>query len=258
LSDTSSGRAELLYDIRSRNDSAFVDVISYFGGIRLSVADSVQKQLRISFLEAQEKISDLADKESLSDKDHVLMVEYFLATADPVSATLHYTRLKDKTITSQSKLSKKTFDDLISNINKANELYAIGLKLASNQNLNKVEYIDNFQDEALLFKHFPDFIQDFNDNQEMFKDIGKLPVFVKGNKLLKQSVEKNDLLDYYLFVNSEEYMKQDFEAQWKIWLTTNYFSGTDRARYYLWEMRNLQIAANIIKVCSFYPEKKLL
>jgi len=53
-------------------------------------------------------------------------------------------------------------------------------------------------------------------------------------------------------------MKQDFEAQWEIWLKTNFPTGTDKARYYLWEMRNLQIAANIIERCSFYPGKKII
>ena len=250
--------AELLYDIRSRNDSAFAQIISSFGGTRLLVADSVQKQLGISFMDAQENVCDLSEKESLSDMDQLLMIEYFLAAADPVSATLHYSRLKDKTSTSKSKLSQKIFDDLNSNLDQANEIYSLALKLADHQNLNKVEYIDDFQDEALLLKHFPGFIQDFTDNQEAFKDIGTLPVFVNGDKILRQCIAKKDLLDHYLYLNSEEYMEQDFEAQWEIWLTTNFPSGTDRARYYLWEMRNLQIAANIMKVCSFYPGKKVI
>ena len=73
---------------------------------------------------------------------------------------------KDKTVIDKSNLSKEIFKDLISNIDKANEIYLIALKLANNQNLNKIEYIDNFQDEALLLKHFPNFMQEFTANQE--------------------------------------------------------------------------------------------
>ncbi len=250
--------AELLYDIRSRNDSAFAGVISSFGGTRLLLADSIQKQLGISFSDARKKINELSNIESLSDMEHLSMIECFLAAADPVSATLHYTRIKDKTVIDKSNLSKEIFKDLISNIVKANEIYSLALKLANNQNLNKIEYIDNFQDEALLLKHFPNFIREFTANQETFKDIGSLPVFKKEEMILKQSIAKKDLLDYYLFLNSTEYMKEDFEAQWEIWLTTNFPSGADRARFYLWEMRNLQIAANIMKVCSFYPGEKVI
>ena len=53
-------------------------------------------------------------------------------------------------------------------------------------------------------------------------------------------------------------MKQDFEAQWSVWLKTNFPSGSDRARYSLWEMRNLQISANIVKTSSFYPGKSII
>jgi pheromone shutdown protein TraB len=59
-------------------------------------------------------------------------------------------------------------------------------------------------------------------------------------------------------MNSKEYQKQDYDAQWKIWLNTNFPSGSDRARYALWEMRNLQISANIMKTAAFYPGKKIL
>lgn len=249
---------ELLYDICSRNDVAFKDVLTYFGGERLSTADSVQKQLNISFLEAEQRFREFSNKNSLSDKDHLLMIEYALAIANPVSATLHYTYLKDKTIIKESKLSNKLFDNLINNIDKSNEIYSLALKLAKNRNLNRIEYIDNVQDEALLFKYFPDFIKDYTNNQEMFKGIASLPIFVKGKKILERSIEEKDLLDYYYYLNSEEYMSQDFKAQWEIWLKTNFPSSSDKARYYLWEMRNLQIVANIMKVCSFYSGKKVI
>lgn len=249
---------ELLYDIRSRKDDAFKDVLTYFGGARLLIADSVQKQLNIGFMEAEKRFLELSNKDILSDKKHLLMIEYALAIADPASATLHYTYLKDKSIIKESKLSNHFFNDIIANIDETNEIYSLGLKLAKNKNLNRIEYIDNVQDEALLFKYFPTFIQDYTDNQEMFKNIASLPIFVKGNKILEESMNKKDFLDYYRFLNSEEYKTQDFEAQWKIWLKTNFSSGSDKARFYLWEMRNLQVAANIIKVCSFYSGKKVI
>ncbi len=34
---------ELLYDIRSRNDSAFIDVLEYYGGDRLSLAEEFSR-----------------------------------------------------------------------------------------------------------------------------------------------------------------------------------------------------------------------
>ncbi len=250
--------AELLYDIRSRKDSAFSEVLSSFGGSRLIIADSVQSKLGINFLEAKKKFSMLTSKENLSDRERLSLIEYALASADPVSATLNYIQLQEKSISEQSLIPQEYFDKLQKNQKQTNEIYSLAVQLAAKQNLKKIELIDDFQDEALLFKFFPDFIQDYTENQEAFKDIGKLPVFVKGDKLKKQSVETKDLLEYYRFINSEEYMTQDFEAQWEIWLNTNFESGSDKARYYLWEMRNLQIASNILRVSATNPGKNVL
>jgi len=59
-------------------------------------------------------------------------------------------------------------------------------------------------------------------------------------------------------MNSREYKKKDFEAQHVIWLNSKFESGTDRARFSLWEMRNLQITANILKTCAFYPGNNII
>ena len=250
--------AELLYDIRSREDDAFSDVLTYFGGDRLSIADSIQKHLDIGFLDAQKKRNELIDKKQFSDEEHLSLIEYALAAADPVTAALHYTQLEDKKTLQQSKLPRKYYDELISELDNPNEIYSLALRLASIGGLSRLEYIDNFQDEALLFKHFPNFIEEYTNNEVQFQGIGDLPIFEQSNAILQQCIEKNDLHDYYRFLNSEEYMTQDSQAQWQIWLKTNFPSGADRARYYLWEMRNLEIAANITKVCALYPGKRIV
>src|SRR5210317_2171114 len=68
--------AELLYDIRSRSDSAFSEVLSRFGGSRLIIADSVQSNLGINFLVAKKKFSMLMSKENLSDRERLSLIEY--------------------------------------------------------------------------------------------------------------------------------------------------------------------------------------
>lgn len=250
--------SELLYDIRSRKDSAFAGVISAFGGNRLVVADSVQHQLGISFVEAQQQVKALSQRDTLTDAARLALIEYDLAAAAPASATLNYMQLQDKQILKQSALDQSYFDALEKNKSRSNETYSIAVQLAAKQNLNTIELIDNFQDEALLLKLFPNFIEEFTTHQENFKDMARLPVFVKSEALRVQSIEENDLMAYYSFINSDEYMRQDFEAQWNVWFSTHFESGADKARYYLWEMRNLQIAANILKVVAVNPGKKIL
>lgn len=249
---------ELLYDIRSRNDSTFNDVLDSFGGKRLEYADEAQKNYGIGFLEAQAKTKELLQKSKFSDLDHKLLMHYFIASTDLASATLHYQYINNKSTFKKTAFEIRILEKTEQLIKSKNEIYSLALRLAYNRNLQKLEYIDNFQDESLLVKYYPMIWKEFMDNQELFKNIENLPIYKNMNKLVKQGTDSNDLLDLYLFTNSKEYQTQDFDAQWSIWLKTNFPSGSDRARYSLWEMRNLQITANIMQTVALYPGKRIL
>ena len=249
---------ELLYDIKSREDSAYIYIIEHMASTRLALADSMQEKIEIGFLESEKNAEGLLRKDSLSDSERVQLIEYLMASTDIYSAILQYKLIKDKSIFNGSHLGQYTIDKMQQYSEGLNEISSLALRLAYNQSLQKLDYIDNLQDEPLLYKHFPSFVQDYSDNQELFKDVGNAPVFQKVNELVASGIVDEDLLDLYLFMNSREYMKQDFEAQHVIWLNSKFDSGTDRARFSLWEMRNLQITANILKTCAFYPGKSII
>ena len=250
--------SELIYDIKSRNDSAFIYITEYSAKSRIELADAMQNELGIGFIESEERARDLCTKSSLSDAERVKLIEYFIASADIYSATLQYRYIMDSANLQQLHLSDRVLKKLqvysISN----NEISTIAIPLCINNNIQRLENIDNLQDEPLLMKYFPSFMLDFTANQEKFKNIGNAPVFQRTSDLVNSCVEKGDLLDLFLFMNSEEFTKQDFEAQHAIWFYSDFDSGTDRSRYSLWEMRNLQITANILKVCAFYPSKRII
>ncbi|MFD2515926.1 DUF5694 domain-containing protein [Pontibacter locisalis] len=251
---------ELLYDIRSRNDSAYLEVLKRFGGSRLEVAEIAQKQLMIDPSTAQGRINRILEKDKLTDADHKELIGYFSALTEVASAALHYQYLVQKSsiLADEANIHTDVLSSIRKNLTSANEIYTLALKVAQNQQLHKLEYIDNFQDEALLLKHYPSFMQEYNANKDNFKDVGNSPVFMKINTLVKTGVAKNDLSELFLFLNSQEYMQEDVQAQWHIWLKTNFSSGSDKARLAFWEMRNMQIAANIAKVSALYPGKRLL
>ncbi len=250
--------SELLYDIRSRRDVSFKSVLDYYGGDRISIADSVQTELDLNFLQIEKKFFQLIKKEHLSDQNRMNLVEYSLGLGDPVTAALHLHFIKDKSILQKSRVSTKFINGLKENVKSYNENYTIALQIAKNEEHRKIEYIDNFQDEAILYKYSPDFVQEFQDNQQSFMNIAQSPVFTKGNSILKADIKNKNLINYYRYINSSEFMKQDFQAQWQIWLDTKFPLGTDKTRYYLWEMRNLQISANIVRVISLNPGKRIL
>jgi len=250
--------AQLLYDIQSRKDSAFVDVLDNFGGDRLLLASQVQEHFNLNYIDAQSEINKTLKKNHLTFSDRENLIQDFLASGDLASAVLQRRYIQETNEYIPNSLSSDMNKKLEEYSQSSNEIYSLAIPLAFNRNIQKIEYIDNFQDEAILLKYFPEFIQDYLDNQEIFKNVLSQPVFQKVANLLEKGVQANDILELFEFINSKEYQKQDFEAQWGIWLKTNFPSGSDRARYNLWEMRNLLIAANIMNTAAFYPEKRIL
>lgn len=250
---------QLLNDIKSRNDSAFFNVINgRWGGNRITLADTIQKTLGISFNSAQQRIEKLLKKENLSILERKELIHCFIASSDLASASLQYRYIKEKTGLFTSDMDKYLVDNLEKESRSKNEVYTLALNLAYNRQLNVIEAVNDFQDEALLFKHFPDFLQDYKKHANYFSLISNQPVYKKAKELTISGINLNNLSELYLFLNCREYIEQDFNSQWRIWLTTNFPSGSDRARYSLWEMRNLQISANILRVSAFYPQKRIL
>ncbi len=250
---------QLLYDIKNRNDNSFDEVISGgWGKTYLHLADIVQKEFNISFLEAEKNIETILEKENLSGNDRKELLYNYLAATDLPSAALQYQFIRNTSELFDSDFDKYLTEVLEKRISTNNEIYSLAGPLAYHQNINKIEAIDNFQDEALLLKYFPGFIQDYQDHSEELNKILEQPVFTKIQELTREGIVSGDFSKLYAFLNSEEFMRQDFNAQWKIWLKTNFPSGSDRARYSLWEMRNLQISANILHVISRHPGEKIL
>ncbi len=249
--------AELLYDIQSRKDSAFNEVLTHYGGNRLKIAQQVQQSEEISFLEAKRQINPLLATTPLLSLERKKLITNFLASADLASAVLQYQYLLGNSLDTLDlgHIDLKVLDDYSRS---SNEIVSLAIPLALHRDLQKLEYIDDFQDEALLFKYFPTFIDDYRNHEDMFKEVTQHPVFQRTHKLVEEGVRNKNLLPLFEFLNSTEFQKLDVEAQWEIWLKTNFTSGSDRARYALWEMRNLQIASKIMKLAALYPEKRIL
>ena len=249
---------ELLNDIKSRHDNSFDGITKgRFGAEFLKLADTVQTIKKITFLDAEKNILVLKNKKELTTSDRKELLFSFLATTDLPSAALQYMCINDKA------LFKSNFEKYIAGIIEKkiashNEYYSLAASLAKREKINQLYPIDNLEDESLLFKYYPNFIKDYKDNSSPLNNLNELPIYQKLSQLTKESIQSNDLSELYSFFNSKAYKNQDYEGQWKIWLNTNFPSGSDLGRFSLWEMRNLQITANIMKVVSHNVGKKVL
>lgn len=176
-----------------------------------------------------------------------------LCAYDPWTASLQYQYIID-----DKKIDTATVV-LLNNYNKSlNEINLIGTNLAKKFSINKLYPIDDLQDETILLHEFPGFIIDYQNSQDKIKLILNYPFYNKIDSIVTKGINDSDLYDTYKFLNSSEYKSEDKKGQWDIWFKTNFKSKTDRSRYSLWEMRNLQITANIMRLVALYPEKKIL
>ena len=247
---------QLLYDITSRNDSAFDGLSRMKKHIQL--ADSVQSMIGKTFLESKKSISDLLLKNNLSFDDRKELYHDFIATTNIPSAALQYNYLIKNKDLSSKELGLQLTDFIKNELASSNEYFSLAVPLAMEEGINIIEPIDNFQDVFLLNKYYPSFEKDFENHPEIIDSVMSAPIFMKSNRIKEKAIENKDLSELYAFVNGEEYMKKDYDTQWRIWLQTNFTSNSDRARFSLWEMRNLQICANIMDVVARNPTERIL
>lgn len=244
--------AELLLDIRNRDLPHWHDLYSYFSK-PIEKGTYYQEILNMSYSEAQLLIDSILSKKILTDTDRIDLVKASLCCYDPWTASLHYQHIPDKTIFDTTITS---FMDIYAE--SRNEINLVAVNLAKRLNINKLHPIDNLQDETILLHEFPEFLNDYTNNQDKVSELLDNSLYEKIDSIQAVCVSIGDLYDIYKFINSPKYMEADKEGQWDIWFRTNFKSQTDRTRYSLWEMRNLQITANIMRLVASYPEKKIM
>lgn len=245
--------ADLLLDIKSRKKEYWQDLYKSFNQF-IEFGQSHQKSLNISFEMAQKRIRELQLKSVISDNDRIAYINSYICIYDLWSATLHYKQLEDK-----SQLSKTVIDRLDKLSSANNEINTLALEVAITSEINQIHYIDNLQDETILINEFPKFMSEYQNNTNSVNELlNQTNFYQEIASMEKEAILNKDLYPLYKFFNSIEYMTKDFEGQWALWFKTNFKSKSDRSRYSLWEMRNLSITANILRVIASNPEKKIL
>lgn len=244
---------ELLLDIKSRKDEAWQELYSDYSNA-ITLGEKYQRILKLNYENAKKKEDSLLNKQNLNEADRIQLMNTALCTYDLWTASLNYQYIIDK-----SKIDTSTVNLLNGYHQSSSEFNLIGVNLAKRLHINKLNYIDNLEDETILSLDFPYFFNEYTTSQTKINElVSKASIFSEVNQLQAENVKKMDLYPLYKLLNSERYMKEDYAGQWELWLKTNFISKTDRSRFSLWEMRNLQITANIMRLVAKYPEKTIL
>jgi len=184
------------------------------------------------------------------------LIELFILNFDFFSAALNLKYLTENEI-SQLKFEKKILDKLRLLLEKSDEKITIGLRLANQLKLNRVYSVGDNSDKRYLNK-----ISDKLYNEMILSDVyqnhrAEILNQTADNKL-KEGITKQDLFDFFLYLNSDSYAITSTFNNWSIYYKMFLESGLDRTRIGLWEMKNLRVASNIREVSAFYPSKRIL
>jgi len=133
----------------------------------------------------------------------------------------------------------------------------IGLALARRLGLQRVYAVDDQSDAFFQVTHGEKLMSQLQGSAELQK-LQESILFTELPSRIAKSVEQDDLIGLYRWINSAQYAGADVDAQWHIFLRTRFPGGLDRARSALWEGRNLAIAANIRRATAFAPGQRAL
>lgn len=218
----------------------------------------LRNKFKLSFQNISEKIDSILNN---SENDFNLprkeqLIELYISNFDYYSAALIFRYLTDEEI-KNIKLDKAIINRLKSIINQSDEKSSIGLRLANQLKLHRVYPIGDFSDRYKLNK-----ISEQLYNEMILSEVYNSKRFeildqTADNKL-KEGLNKNDLLEFFNYINSDSYALTSTKNNWSIYYKMFLDSGLDRTRVGLWEMKNMRIASNIREVSADYPTKKIL
>lgn len=228
----------------------------------LEIGLLTHKKLKVSYDDANKIVDSLISELYLPKKANgeVLrekLILYQIASFDLYSAVLQWSYLSTDSRKNSVIIPKEIKDKLEQTLNSYNEITIIALRLAAQKRLQKLIPIDDQQDKDIYSKILPSLMQEIA-NDSLYLKISNSEVYKKTDELLKESVKKKNLINYFKYINSREYAIQDAEAQWGVFYKLNLESGLDRTRAALWEVRNLNIASNVRRATTLKPGSKML
>lgn len=220
------------------------------------IRDKLKINSEIANIELDSLLSIYSNKSDLDLKSRERIIELFLLNFDFYSAALNLKYLPEKEI-QKLKIDAKILVKLKSLLNQSDEKTSIGLRLAHQLKLNRVYSINDISDKKKLNK-----ISERLYNEMLLSEVYKshrneILNQVADNKL-KEGLNKQDLFDFFLYLNSDSYAITSTNNNWSIYYKMFLDSGLDRTRIGLWEMKNLRVASNIREISANYPSKKIL
>ncbi len=241
--------AESLVALQARGDEPARDVLEAFARQGLEAAGATARALNLSRLDAQLRAQQRLGAGALTGPEHGELALQLLAAQELSSALLHWAHAPEPTRLALARGAPEGAAYLTERLAAPNEISQVAVRLAQRLGLDRLHAVDDHIDDELLEALPAESLEDMLKGP-LVEQAVKSPLYSDLRERLARANREGDLLPVYRYLNSPDYLRADAQTQWGLFLRTHHPSGVDRARYALWESRNLGIAARISRVSA--------
>ena len=235
----------------------YTQVIQQFAVNITRYGHMAQAQLGISGSVARVKADSLLlATEDGYDVEEGTLIMHLLAAYDYYSALLQWAYLS-KTQQADTYIPTDIKAHLDQSLLSLNEINSIGIRIAMDSRIERLYQIDDHMDKD-LFQDFADQLMDDISVTNAFDEVMQSTLYKESEAKIQQGFMTNNLLPYYRYINSPDYLQADYDTQWMMFFKANLSSGQDISRVALWEARNMRIASHIREMTAMLPGYKAL
>lgn len=139
-----------------------------------------------------------------------------------------------------------------------NENELIGARLASQFQLARVHGMDDHPGIDLYGPVFDALLPVIGQSKAYAAFQTDARVVKEAGERTRNAIGSNDLLPLYLWLNSAEYSALTLDEEWRLFVDRDLPRKPGQARIALWDVRNLAMVSNILRVVSQHPGGRVL
>ncbi len=248
-------RAEDIITMLNGSEDYQEALSAYVGDTLLSLAKVEQQNLGISAIEAIKKMNQLLENPELSFEQIIEVIKVAIAGYNPDTAALHWKYLEKSSSTSA--LSHELQEYLNQRTSSNNERITIATALAAKLNLNRIYPIDAHLDKD-IYQDMVEKLMPSYEKSQYVKDLLNSEYITKPYKLSDQALLTGNWLPLFLWLNSEEYSADVINLDWVQFVDKDLDPKAGLARIALWEIRNLNMASNIMRIVAKHTGERIV
>ena len=246
-----------------RKGGIFAETIEQMAKIRVAESKTIefghiaQTAMNVSRHEAEVAADSMLQANASQDTHQRLeAVAHLLAAYDYNSALLQWSYLPAEIRKENGLLPPEVAVKLNEDLQAPNESVSIGITLARILQHQRIASIDDQTDVSVFAKIPPRLLEELSEHPE-YKAVRSSKPYEEAGRYAKRAFQSGtEMLNWYLYANSQEYASEDIDAQWGMYFRTELLSG--RSRVAQWEVRNLRIASHIREAMALIPGERML